>query len=127
MNYRHQVEVLGLAGQTYRKFLNILDTARIVQATIPENPTKRPRRGQEDSQIHRPTTIGRNNTQMMISTTIGNSFTQCQSKSNHSRFTTSVIANPIHNIAKIDIAYVLITRGTTTSQNDESFIITLLE
>ena len=96
-----------------------LDTAMRVQPTIPANPNRRMRSGQEDSQIQSPTTIGRNNAQTMISATKGSACTQFQSKSSHSRFTTSAIANPAHNIAKITMAYVLSTRGTVTPQNDE--------
>jgi len=67
--------------------------------------------------------MGRKNTQTMISATEGNAITQFQSKSSHSRFTISAIANPIHSIAKITMAYVLSTRGTVTLQNDEFLII----
>ena len=70
--------------------------------------------------------MGRNTTQTTISATGGNARTQFQSKSSHSRFTTSAIANPTHSIAKITMAYVPSTRGTVTLQNDESFIVVLL-
>ena len=71
--------------------------------------------------------MGRNNTQTMIYATEGNACTQFQSKSSHSRFTTSAIANPTHSIVKITMAYVLSTRGTVTLQNDESLIVNLLD
>jgi hypothetical protein len=93
--------------------------------TIPPNANKRTRVAQEDSQIQSPTMMGRKNTQTMISATEGNARTQFQSKSSHSRFTTSAIANPTHSIAKITMAYVLSTRGTVTFQNDEPLIVTL--
>jgi len=100
--------------QTYRTARKKLDTARRVQPTIPANANRRTRSGQEDSQIQSPTMPGRNNTQTMIFATEGNACTQFQSKSSHSRFTTSAIANPTHSIAKITMAYVPSTRGTVT-------------
>jgi hypothetical protein len=112
--------------QTYRTARKKPDTARRVQTTIPANANRRTRAGQEDSQIQSPTMMGRNNTQTMISATAGNARTQFQSKSSHSRFTTSAIANPTHRIAKITMAYVLSTRETVTLQNDESLIAALL-
>ena len=81
---------------------------------------------QEDSQIQRPTMIGRNNNQIMISTKEGNARTQIQSKSSHSRFTTRAMANPTYSIAKITMAKVLSARGTATFQNDEPFIVAII-
>ncbi len=117
----------GPRKQTYRTSRRKLCTASRVQTTIPANPDRRPRAGQDDSQIQSPTVMGRNNTQTMISTTEGSARTQFQSKSSHSRFTTSAMANPTHNIAKITTAYVPSTRGTVTLQNDESLTVTLLD
>ncbi|MGB2964766.1 MAG: hypothetical protein WBB69_12355 [Anaerolineales bacterium] len=94
----------GLSEQIYRKNLYVLYTARRVQVRIPVNPTRRPKVGQEDSQIHNPTMIGRNNTQTIIFGTEGSACAQLQITSSHSRFTTSAMTNPTHNTTKIKSA-----------------------
>jgi hypothetical protein len=113
--------------QTYRKARKKLYTARRVQTTIPANADRRTKSGQEDSQVQSPTMMGRNNTQTMISATAGNPYTQFQSRSSHSRFTASAIANPTHSTAKITMAYMLSTRETVTFQNDEFLMVALLD
>lgn len=94
----------GTRQQTYRTARQKLNTASSVQTTIPANDNRLTRVDQEDFQIQSTTIMGRKNTQTMISVTVGKVRTQFQSKSSHSRFATSAIANPIHSIAKITIA-----------------------
>jgi hypothetical protein len=69
--------------------------------------------------------MGRNNTQTMTSATEGSALTQFQTKSSHSRFIASAMANPTHSIAKMTMAYVPSTREAATFQNDESLIVYL--
>jgi hypothetical protein len=47
--------------------------------------------------------MGRKTTQIAISATGGSARTQFQTKSSHSRFTTSAMANPTHRMAKMTI------------------------
>jgi len=113
----------GPRKQPYLAARKKLDTARSVQTMIPANANRRANAGQEDSQIPSPAMMGRNNTQMMISTNEGNARTESQSKPNHSRFTSNAKANPTHSMAKIAMAYVLSNRGTATLHNDEFLIV----
>ena len=94
---------------------------------IPANASRRTIVDQEDSQIQSAAMIGVINTQVRILKTDGNACTQFQSKSSHSGFTISAIANPIQSITKVKTAYELSTRGTVMLQNDESLIVNLLD